>query len=119
MDSIDVNAIIDVVWAVLMGHMVIGLAWAQIPSLSQLYAKTATAYAAVAMEAYVKAKSDESTDESVLQTHERLARIGLDRANVSLDYYASQRKFFINILWVTELRWTFGCLRGIERLSRK
>lgn len=116
MDSINLYAVIDVLWTVMIGHMAIGLAWAKIPALSQLYPKTATAYASVAMEEYSKAKADSSTEEDVLETREKIARVALERAGISLDYHANQRKFFINMLWVTELRWTFECLRGIERL---
>lgn len=117
MDSINVYSVIDVLWAVMIGHMAVGLVWAKVPALSQLYPKAAAAYAHMAMEEYVKAKADPSTDAEVLETHEKLARISLERAAISLDYHSRQRKFFINMLWVTELRWTLECLRGIGRLK--
>lgn len=90
MDSIYLQTVIDVLWAVMVGHMLIGLAWAKVPALAELYPKTAAQYAAVAVE----------------------------RADISLDYYEKQRRFLINMLWVIELQWTLECARGIERLRQ-
>ena len=119
MDSIDAYFLIDFLWAVMLGHMAIGLVWARVPALSGMYVRTAAAYAAAAMESYsmALAKKEEIGGEH-LEICEKLARAGILRADASVDYYEKQRKFFINMLWVTELRWTFECLRGIERLDK-
>lgn len=119
MDSIDAYFLIDFLWAVMLGHMAIGLVWARVPTLSNLYVKTAAAYAAAAMENYSVALAGETgLGSEHLETCEKLARAGILRADASVDYYERQRKFFINMLWVTELRWTLECLRGIERLDK-
>lgn len=118
MDSINILAIVDFLWMAMIGHMAIGLAWAKIPSLSELYPKTAAAYAAMAMEEYLKAKEDPDTEAETVELYATLAKIAVERADISLDYHAKQRKFFINMLWVTELRWTFDCVQGIGKLKR-
>lgn len=119
MDSMDVYSLLDVVWTVLVGHMVIGFVWAHVPALSQLYVKTATAYAAAAMENYsVALVSETGLGDDHLRTCAELARQAVLRADLSLDYYENQRKHFANLLWVTELRWTFECLKGLERLDK-
>ncbi|MFZ3232987.1 MAG: hypothetical protein WA194_05765 [Patescibacteria group bacterium] len=119
MDSIDVYSFLDVVWTVLIGHMAIGFVWAHVPALSQLYVKTAAAYAAAAMENYsVALVSEAGLGDDHLRTCAELARQAVLRADFSLDYYANQRKHFANLLWVTELRWTFECLKSIERLDK-
>lgn len=119
MDSIDANWLIDLLWAAVMGHMAIGLVWTRVPTLSGMYVKTAAAYAAAAMENYSVALAGEAgLGSEHLETCEKLARESILRADASVDYYERQRKFFINMLWVTELRWTLECLRGIERLDK-
>lgn len=117
MDSINFLAVVDFLWMAMIGHMAIGLAWAKIPSLSELYPKTAAAYAAMAMEEYLKARENPDTEAETVELYATLAKNAVERADISLDYHAKQRKFFINMLWVTELRWTFECLRGIERMK--
>ncbi len=118
MDSIYLHTVIDVLWAVMVGHMLIGLAWAKVPALAELYPKTAAQYAAVAMETYEKAKAGQATDPDSLETCAKLAKCAVERADISLDYYEKQRRFLINMLWVIELQWTLECARGIERLRR-
>lgn len=119
MDSMDVYSLLDVVWTVLIGHLAIGFVWAHVPTLSQLYVKTAAAYAAAAMENYsVALVSETGLGSEHLKTCAELARQAVLRADFSLDYYANQRKHFANLLWVTELRWTLECLKSIERLDK-
>lgn len=118
MDSMDVYSLLDVVWTIMIGHMAIGFVWAHVPALSQLYVKTAAAYAAAAMENHsVALASETGLGDEHLKTCAELARQAVLRADFSLDYYENQRKHFANLLWVTELRWTLECLRGMKRLG--
>ena len=118
MDSINAYSLLDVVWTILIGHMAVGFVWARVPTLSQLYVKTAAANAAAAMESHSLALLSESDlGDEHLKTSAELARAAVLRADFSLDYYENQRKHFVNLLWVTEIRWTYECLKSIERLD--
>lgn len=118
MDSTDAYWFVDAIWTVLIVHMAIGFVWARVPALSQMYVRTASAYATAAMVNYTVALvSETGTGDERLDTCAKLARAGIMRADFSLDYYENQRKHFANLLWLTELRWTLECLRGIKRLG--
>lgn len=120
MDSMDVMELLNFAWTLMVIHMVVGLVFSKVPFLASLYLNSAVAYAKAAKEAYEGSETDPASQaDDTVEIQKALAVNAIEMANIAIDYCQDRKRHFVNMLWVTELKWTMDNLKRTEAVERQ
>lgn len=117
MDSIFGIDAFGMVTGILLIHFAIGVAFARVPSLRNLYVGSAAKYAEAAMKmAYWARTGPAKRDKAFQDECDALARTCIEIAEEVLRYRTEHAPKFVDFLWISQLGQSLDYLRRADQL---